>query len=180
MRSLSLKNSNQKKVRGLKKKCSAMVKAIAEQTNHFPVEYSSEEYWHCHLPVAQSFIDSTHTPRSVRKLCIQAMIDRANFLAQHKHQTAINCRVICLVSLPDLWASEIIIFFTQDYFEKFFNRNSPWQKWILLNDRDITKEYNLIIPNSFQVKGYKHEGYDEDNPKFLTYTGEIWAIGELE
>lgn len=175
-----LNQSDKKKVRGLKKKCLTMIETLTAQTNKFPVEYASEEYWHCHLPISQSFIDSKHTPRSVRKLCMQTMIDRANFLAQHKHHANKNYRVLCLVSLPNLWASEITIFFTQSYFENFFNRNTPWQKWAQLNNRNIVKEYNLIIPSNFQVKGYKHECFDEDDPQKLTYSGETWAIGELE
>ncbi len=176
----SFEQSNKKKIRGLKKKCRAMVEALIAQTSEFPIDYNSEEYWHYHLPVAQSFIDSKHTPQSVRRLCIQTMIDRTQFLSQHKPKNAKSCRVLCLVCLPDLWSSVITIFSSQNYFIHFFDRNNPWQRWTPLIHKDIAKEYNLIIPSNFQVKSYKHECFDDDNPSIVTYVGEIWAIGELE
>ena len=173
-----LQQPNNKKIRGLRKKCCAMVNALTEQTSHFPEKCLSEEYWHVHLPVDQSFVDSRQIPKSVKKLCMQTMLDRACFLAAHKDSTEYG-RVLCLISLPDLWASEIIIFYSHSYYESFFNRNTVWQKLIPLGNQAIVKEYNLHIPYNFQVKGYKHECFDEDNTNILTYSGEIWAIGEL-
>ncbi len=178
MRILCLKQPIKEKIRGLKNKCHSMVQELTALTDQFPIQDSTENYWQIHLPVAQAFIDSKNTPPSVRHLCMQTMINRANFLAQNKPESIETCRVCCLISLPELWASEITIFYTQSYFQDFFERNSPYEKLTPINGRNIAKEHNLIIPTNFQVKGYKQEYFDDDNPTILTYTGEIWYIGE--
>jgi hypothetical protein len=178
MRILCLNQTNKKKVRGLKKKCQSMIRELKALTDQFPLQDSTEDYWHIHLPVAQSFIDSKNTPRSVRRLCMQTMINRAAFLSQNKPESEAACHVCCLISLPELWASEITIFYTQSYFQDFFERNSMYEKWTLIKNRDFAKEHKILIPTNFQVKGYKVECFDDDDPSILTYTGEIWYIGE--
>jgi hypothetical protein len=181
MRILCLKSTNTKKVRGLKKKCRAMVQDLIACTNKFPVEFSSEKYWNKRLPVPQTFIDSTNTPHSVRRLCMQTMIDRAEFLAQSKPNHLTNSRVCCLIDLPALFFSEVTIFFSESYFQTFFDRNRSWQKWTIIQDKNLAKEYNLRVPTNFQVRGYQVSHYLDDNdPNILTYTGETWFIGEWE
>lgn len=180
MRIFCLKSTNTKKVRGLKTKCRSMVQDLIACTDKFPIEFSAERFWHEHLPVPQAFIDSTNTPHSVRRLCMQTMIDRTNFLAQSKPKHLTNSRVCCLINLPDLFFSEVTIFFSESYFQTFFNRKGPWQKWTPIQDKDLTKEYNLTVPANFQVRGYKDEASDDDDPNILAYTGEVWFIGEWE
>jgi hypothetical protein len=69
MRIMNLKNSNKKKVRGVKRKCNSMIKSINELTENFPEMDLNKGYHHFHLPVAQEFIDSSKTPQYVTKLC---------------------------------------------------------------------------------------------------------------
>ena len=56
-----------------------MVKRMEENTVEFPTEFENG-YWHLHLPVAQDLINSKNTPTKIKRLCIQALLDRAEHL----------------------------------------------------------------------------------------------------
>lgn len=176
MRVMNLRNSNKKKVRGVKRKCNKMVKYVNGLTEFFPEANLDFGYWHLHLPVAQEFIDSIKTPHPVRRLCIQLLIIRAKHLIDIKPELDINIRVVACIQLPNLWNSQIIVFFGESYFESFFDRNNECQKWILLDsNRNISKELKVDVPSGLDVKGYREEIIDDDNKSI----SELWFIGEL-
>lgn len=115
------------------------------------------------IPVAQSFIDSKKTPRSIRKFCIQTLINATEKLVKIKPSSQIKTRIVAIISLPNLWDSQITVFFDSNYFDTFFDRKSDYQKWISLSStRNIQKEWGLNIPNNFLLKGYLEKINDED------------------
>lgn len=177
MRILNLRSSNKKRLRGAKAECSRMVKGIRDLAKAFPSEDSEGcGYYHAHLPVAQSLIDSKNTSRSIRKLCIQTLIDAARDLEKIKPAFGVTTRIVVAIDFPNLWDSQLIVFYGQDYFDKFFCRNTKEQEWTVLpSERDIKREWGLEIPKQFSVRGYKEEILDED----YSHVGEVWFIGEV-
>ena len=177
MKYFTANSSIKKKVRGIKRKSSAMIKHIVEQTLTFPEEERPDcGYWHLHLPVAQAFIDSSNTPSSIRRLCMQTLIDRVDHLKNIKPESDRKSRVIACINLPNLWDSQIIVFYGDEYFSNFFTRDSPEQKWEELpSNRSMAKELNLTIPMDLTEKGYLEHIQDEDWESH----SEIWFIGEL-
>ncbi len=176
MRKINLNDSNNKKVYFVKKKCKAMVSAISEATSIFPDLDMQRGFWHLHLPVSQSFIDSSRTPSDVRKLCMQTLIDRTKHLIDIKPALDVKTRVVALISLPELWESQIIVFFGEDYFGGFFDRDDEEQRWTLLPfERSILKELDLKMPGGLTEIGYLEEINDEDGEAI----SELWFIGEL-
>ncbi|MDZ4910358.1 DUF3916 domain-containing protein, partial [Clostridium perfringens] len=117
---------------------------LIELTSGFPKIDLGHGYWHLHIPTYQRFIDSYKTPASLRRKCIQLIIDRVEFLIKNKLQSDAPIRVVACINLPSLWDSQIIAFFGDEYYKNFFNRNTDYQKWIPLSkERDICKEWNL-------------------------------------
>ena len=166
-----------KKVRGIKRKLHKMRERIKENSLEFPTEFTNG-YWHLKLPVAQDFINSENTPNKVKRMTIQTLLDRAEYLMRLKPNDVENYRVVVAVDLPALWGSQIIIFKGDSYFKDFFNRNDEHQKWLPLSDeRKVQSEWELSIPSHFQVLGFKEVITDEDA---YHYEGEIWFIGELK
>lgn len=163
----------EKKIRGKKRKLSSLIERINSLTEDFPEE---QRYWHMHLPVAQSFIDSPKTPKSIRKKCIQTLIDRTAHLNSIKPDNEKFQRVVTLIDLPKLWNSQIVVFFDEDYFNNFFIRDNPEQTWKpIVDDKEFLKEWNLEIPNGLFLTGY-HEIINDE----YYYEGQIWAIAELK
>lgn len=70
----------EKKIRGMKRKTNTMIKRIEEHIKTFPSTFYNDEYWNMLLPVSQAFIDSRKTPRKVKRLCIQTLLNQANHL----------------------------------------------------------------------------------------------------
>jgi hypothetical protein len=174
---MNLKNSEKKKVRGAKRKCIKMSKRIERFSEKFPEINLERQYWHMHLPVSQSFIDSMKTPSYVRRECIKSLIECAKNLVAVRPKTEIKIRVVVVVSLPYLWNSKVVIFFGEKYFKEFFERNSECQRWTLLpQSRKLSVERNIKIPSDFQEKGYLEKITDDD---FETFS-ELWFIGELK
>jgi hypothetical protein len=176
MQKLNIHESRVAKVRGLRRKCRTMVGRIAALGSDFPLEDRKDcGCWHADLPVAQSFIDSARTPRTVRRLCIQALLDAAQHLRQAPRVSAPS-RVVAAITLPTLFSSQLIVFFGDAYFDSFFLRTTPEQTWVPLPpDRSLVAEWNLSLPEGFLVRGYCETIRDVD----FECRGEIWFVGEL-
>ncbi len=177
-RKLSLRDYRRRKVRGARRKCDGMIQAIRDATVVFPEEHAPGwGYWHMHLPVDQAFIDSQKTPHWVRRQCMQCLIDGAERLRGLKPKSDDTIRVVASISLPLLWDSEIIVYFSQEYFDKVFSFEPEWQTWTPLREsRSLSREWHLTIPHGFQERGYHLRVRDEE----LSYDGDEWLIGELD
>ncbi len=150
-----------RKPRGLKRKCRIMIARLLKVTRRFPEPHRNSGFWHLHLPLAENFIDSNATPRSVRRLCVQTLLERAFHLATLAPQNEFS-RVVVVVSVHDLHASQIIVFFSEDYFDSFFVREDEKQKWLPLKPkRSLRKEWSLSLPAGFQEKGFRQEIVDD-------------------
>ena len=177
MRVLNLDSSLKKKVRGQKRKVKSMIEGINIEIEKFPDIDIENGYWHMHLPIKQSFIDSDKVPLKIRRLCIQTIIDATKRLIRIKPKSDIKIRVIAFINLPALWYSEIIVFFGESHFEGYFYRNNEYQKWTPLEDkRNIVKEWNLRVSETFKAKGYKEILTNDDS----IYENELWYIGEID
>lgn len=164
-----------KKQRGLRRKCRNMVRRITEQTATFPKAHDGAGFWHLHLPAARDFISSDATPFKVRRLCAQTLIARAHYLATLAPPESETCVVVAIFP-EDLWDSQIIVFFGSQYFDSFFTRDSPDQKWTPLNpNRSLRRRWNLALPADFCERGYQEELNSED----FEAQRELWFIGQL-
>ena len=165
-----------KKIRGLRRKSKNMIKRIEEETKEFPSDFYNG-YWHLHLPVAQSFIDSEKTPFGIKRLCVQTLLKAAKHLIGIKPHTDEKYRVVVSIDPSKLFHAQIIIFHGATHFEGFFDRNNEFQKWIpLTEERDFEREWKLITPPNISVKGIREEIADED----VEYNTDIWFVGELD
>lgn len=165
---------DKKKIRGISRKFNAMKRRIEHLTENFPLEDNG--YWHIHLPVAQAFIDSQKTPFSIRRKCIQLLIESVHHLISIRPEEVKKYKVVAAINLPELFDSQIIIFYEDNYYNSFFERNDDCQRWTLLpSTRNIYAEWNLRKLPNLGVRGYKEVIVDED----FSYEGEIWFIGEI-
>ncbi|MBV7509766.1 DUF3916 domain-containing protein [Bacillus sp. sid0103] len=81
-----------------------------------------------------------------------------------------------IISLPNLFDSQIVVLPDKSWFVGFLERNSQEQKWVPLDsDRNIIKEWNLVLSSDLKLRGFKEIISDED----INHVGEIWFIGEL-
>ncbi|PGD10124.1 group-specific protein [Bacillus wiedmannii] len=166
----------EKKIRGMKRKTNTMIKRIEEHTKTFPSAFYNDEYWYMLLPVSQSFINSCKIPRKVKRLCIQTLLNQANHLIKIKPSDIHTYRVVILISIENLWRSQIIVFKNDDYFQNFPNRNNEFQTWIpLSNEIDFWETWGISICPTAQMLHFQEVIYDENTID----EKEIWFVGEL-
>lgn len=155
-----------------------MIKEFLVLTKAFPrpEDLSNLHYWHVRLPASSSFIDSDKVPISIRRLCIQALIDRVQYLIDIRPKSKASTRVIAEINLPKLSNSGIIIFFDVGYFDKLFNRDIKYQGWLPLSAcRSLEKEWVVSVPDKLSVEGFQEEISNEG----FIYRREFWFAGEL-
>ncbi|TRZ39850.1 DUF3916 domain-containing protein [Niallia circulans] len=171
---------NKKKLRGLGRRCRNFTKYLNEDTQEIPnpEKDSYRNYWHSHLSLSKTYIDSHNTPNSVRRFCMQATIDRVAYLVSLKTEKEKDYRILTSICLPEYFDSTMIVFYDDETFNKFFIRESDYLRWIPLPpDRDIAKEWLLHIPEGLELKGYKEIIEEEEDDDFRE--GEIWFVGEI-
>ena len=162
------------KPRGLRRKCVNMVRAIAAQTASFPAPHGGRDFWHGHLPVARELVGA-HAPFEVRRLGAQTLLDcafRLTKLAPDNQMT----RVVVALNAGEFWLSQIIVFFGDAYYDRFFERNSPSQMWTpLAPSRSLAREWNLKLPDDFAQRGVREILDDAD----LYAESELWFFGQI-
>ena len=104
------------------------------------------------------------------------MILDASFRLSSLRPTAVSARVIAAIEMPKLFDSQLTVFFSPQYFDSFFDRDGPEQRWTALpTTRSLAREWELSLPKGFIERGF-HEHIHEDD---YEQDGEIWFFGEL-
>jgi hypothetical protein len=100
----------------------------------------------------------------------------AAFQLSTRRSPSINARIVAAVSMPLLFDSQLIAFFSPDYFASFFHRDDSDQQWSALPpSRSLAREWSLALPDGFSERGFHEHVHDED----FEQHGEIWFFGEL-
>tara|TARA_B100000768_G_scaffold40692_1_gene39573 strand:- start:963 stop:1499 length:537 start_codon:yes stop_codon:yes gene_type:complete len=167
-----------RKVRGQKRKLNRLKQRLNDKSNFFPDDsyVQPDKYYHIHMPCSQGFVDSKNSPSNLRKECIQLLINTAYDLTKTRPDSKKENKIVCAVTLPFIWDSQIIVFF-DNYYDQFFdNINSYYEGWSKLNSElSIIDSLNLKCPDTFSVQGYS----EEINYGNYIHKGQTWFIGEL-
>ena len=153
-----------------------LIDRLREATAEFPTE-SWHGYWHLHLPCSQEFISSDKTPSSIKKICIQTLVNRTKHLIDLKPSSSEKFRVMAAINIPDIGSSQIIIFLGDSHYNGFFDRDNEEQQWTLLpKERDLSREWHLGLPDDMTIWGYHEKIFDDGD----LYENELWFIGESD
>ena len=165
---------NRKKQRGQRRKLKRLIAYLERDTKNFPIH--DGEYDHWHMPCAESYINSYKTSGKIKNQAMQCMIDCAQYLYTIKPNNIGFCRIVCMISYPDIWNSQIIIFFRKEYFNNFFVRNNDEQSWSVLYNKSMKESRGFSTIPEFTEAGYLDEIYDDGEK---VYKNELWFYGEL-
>jgi hypothetical protein len=146
------------KTRGRRRKCDQMVREIVESTEKFPMPHPGEQYWHLHV-FWHGLLDSTR----VQRQCAQLMLERAQRLGTLAPENEMRARVVVIFTIPNFASSQICIFYNEEAFRSFFERNSKTYGWRRLREeRSLTRKWSINIPDTFLEEGFAVELLDED------------------
>lgn len=128
-----------------------------------------------HFPVpSDPFISSPKTSGRIKTSFCRAWLAKTAEIAAQKPDGLAFCRVVACIAENDLWASQIIIFYDEEYYNAFWERNTPDQTWLLLptDARSFSAERNINTP--LREKGYREISKDgEERRSTLWFYGDV-------
>lgn len=138
-------------------------------------------YWNWKIPMPRALVSASRARLPVQKVCAQALVDAAWRLSQASSSEMAHARVVAVVSFPDMFASEVCVFLSEDYFKGFCERDSDDQRWAPMPaSNGFAARLGLRLPAGFQERGYRETCRDETVDPPRVAEGEVWLIGELE
>jgi hypothetical protein len=148
-----------KKQRGLTKKYNDLKERINECTKDFPVvDY---RYWNLKLPCSRAILESKKIKKSYLQDLIKYLISRADYLESIKPADISSNIVVCIMP-SNMWRSELIVFFDNDYYNDFFNRTDIFQTWIKLSSsKEFVNNWNLNV-EEHKIVGYSERVLNDD------------------
>lgn len=140
--------------------------------------FEGHGYYHWKLPMPRALVSSPMARRPVQATCAQVLIDAAARLANEKPRGLEHARVFAIIGFPDLFHSEVCVFFDLDDLAAFCARDSDDDRWTLKPSDSLVRRLGLSLPRGFEEQGF--DTFNRDNtfdPPFIE-EGETWLIGE--
>ena len=161
---------NRKKQRGQHRRLKAMFGHIDE---FIPFSNTGQKYEHFHVP-SSPFIEGNRTNGAVKtEFCRKWLETTEKFISQ-KPEEQHFCKVVAVLSVPNLWSSQIIIFYDEGYYDSFWKRTSPEQFWSLTKDKmSFCKGRNIVT--SLEERCYHEKIVEDDN----IFECDLWFYGDL-
>ncbi len=165
------------KPRRPKRQLRALRRWAERHAGYFPVEFADMDSMNWKIGVGSDLVRPPTTTPELQAQCAQCLIDAAAHMARAKPPEFADARVVAIIPLPDMFGSEVRVFFDEGYFEYFTDRDTDDQRWTPLpENRSVIAEMGLRLPDGFAVIGFAETIDDEDEEGIRE--GEVWLIGE--
>lgn len=155
----------QKKLRGGTRYLNQFYKYLSELENLTHIKYSGYDYWNEKICIYEKLL----TNKKFTKEILNSYIKSADIFAKKNKRDKQNTTII--LSYPNLFTSEICVFYTEEYFNNFYNRNNVYQKWIP-KQKGIIEDLKLTIPEECEILNFDELITDED----YNYDGVVTII----
>lgn len=162
---------SEKKQRGQKRKIKTLLLGI-EQIN--PYINTTNRYEHFHVP-SGPFISSSKTSGRVKTIFCKAWLSKTAAIIEKKPKDIPFCKVVAVINTTDLWESQIIIFYDEDYYNTFWDRTSNEQTWLPIDSEFVSFVKSRNIKTTLQEKGYIELAMEEN----VQRKSILWFYGEL-
>lgn len=156
--------SKKKKVRGQQRKLSKLLRQI----DALPVPIKgNEDMRHYHVP-GDDWIGMRKTSGRMKTAFCRRWIAKTEEFTRQMEGVEGFCKVVGLISYPDLSGSQIIVFFDEKYYDTFWDRNDSYQTWTLMDRGSLVTRRG--IATELSEAGYSEVIVDED----FIYRSELW------
>lgn len=164
---------NRKKQRGQTRKLKRMLRYMDEFVP-FRYIHGEKEEEHFHVP-GTPWIESSKTAGKVKSIFVRKWLEKTSEFIKMKPAGLRFCKVVAVIDESYLWNSQIIIFYSEDYYKTFWDRNGPYQTWHFIEDKAKSFVKPRNIETDLMEKGYQEVYMDEDDIK----KSKLWFYGEL-
>lgn len=164
---------DRRKQRGQAHRCKRLLNDIDEFVPYQNIGNELEQE-HFHVP-GTPWIESPKTSGKVKTLFVKKWLEKTAEFIRLKPEGVPFCKVVAVIDEPYLWSSQIIIFYSEEYYKTFWDRKGPYQTWRFIEDKtkSFVKPRNIEV--DFTEKGY-HEVCIEDD---YAIKSTLWFYGEL-
>ncbi len=169
------------KVRGVKRRLRALDKWAESFAGHIP--YLDDRYHNYKIPVLDRLVEGPTATSETQKAALKSLLKAAAHLAKNNRardwQTGEIVkpeyyRVAVLMNLPDMFSSEVTVFYDRDYYNTFYRDGRV--------DEGMNKPSELFgieLPNGFVECGaIAHIPYEDDDGEEHVFTSHGWTIGQ--
>lgn len=162
---------DRKKTRGQRRKLNALLKNIDSLV---PFCNTDGDYEHFHVP-SDMFIESPKTSGKVKTAFCKKWLEKTERLMRQKPENLPFCKIVALIDVPNYWCSQIIIFYSQSYYDTFWDRNDLSQTWEVVDAKPQSLVKARNIETTLSEKGYIETINVDGNCKKSI----LWFYGDL-
>lgn len=140
--------------------------------------YEGRGYFHWKLALPYALVSGPTARPALQSRAAQVLIDAARTLADRRPPGLAGARVAAIINLPDMFGSEVCVFFDEAYFRAFAPRDDEEQTWTPV-EASLARRWDLRLPPGFGERGFATELRDFDFGPPHVVRGEVWMIGEV-
>lgn len=162
------------KVRGVERRLKALDRWANSLREAMPA-HKDERFWNYKIPVLDRLVCPPTTNMDIQGRALEAMIKAAVNLSQNSSAKELPYyRVAVLLVLPNMFHSEVTVFYDSDYYHSFLYTSE-----LLPCAQSPSRIYNIELPDGFNECGTLVEWEDELEPGVVErYSEERWTIGQ--
>lgn len=148
------------------------LRAWAESAKGRYPSRTEEKYVNWKIPVLDRLVDAPTAKQEWQAQALESLLVAArHFVAAKPEGENGRSWVAVLVAFPNMWSSEITVFFDREYYEGFLGADDQ------MKNRSLCKEMGLAVPGGMVEVGSMATWEDEDGNAFQA-SEERWTIGE--
>ena len=102
-----------------------------------PFQNTLSPYEHFHVP-SDEFIQHPQTGANVKTVFCRRWIEKTEQIIRTKPSQLPFCKIVALLSVPQFWSSQIIIFYSRSYYDSFWIRNGLEQFWKPIDNEKVS------------------------------------------
>ena len=162
MRKLEVKQN--KKLRGKGRKLQSFIQAL--DCIQLPKSIGEDKYWNYKIPIDESllFVNKRLTKRILKEFILKTQ-------ALYKASSYDDAILTLVIANPNLFSSELCIFFDNEYFANFTQRDNEYQKWEP-SKKGVLEVFNIEVSSELKVLNFDEIINDDD----FHYTGKQTVI----
>lgn len=171
--------SENKKLRG-KKRLFARLRGWSEGLvgRPAPEDIGEYPYWNWKLPAPIGLVEGKRAGKRLAIGCAQLLIDAADRLSRTRPAWAAGCRVVCHITTPDMFGSEVCVYMDEGHFQRQISPVSgKYETKERIAGKSLARRWRLILPEGFGEVGVRVFQPDEEDGD---YRSEWWLFGDVE
>ncbi len=161
MRKRCISRPNEK-LRGVKRRIEALERWPDEFDSWFPTDVGLG-YWNCKLPVLDRLVSQRFSTDSIQIRAVKSLLRAGENIRNARPAHLADSIVVVVVTFPDMFDSEVCVFFDRNHYSRFISRNSTDQKLVPTTKDSLCKRMGFGIPAGFSEAGYDFEFVNDDD-----------------